>query len=995
MTSPAEPTQVGPTQVDATQIDAAIDAAIDDKPTLAPLARIEHWIRLVLYPMARLMLWLLFYLSLLLGGWVLVGMSFGGWTPVVVTSGSMEPAVSVGDVLLIDTTPGNTVSQRSIIVFDRADGSSVAHRVFSVEGDELVTKGDANASPDTDRVAVSEVSGVARVLVPLIGVPAVWRDQGNTAALLAWIVLTFAGAIHFVITLVPAIRNRKNRAIDEADIGQVGIRRVRVLVAVLIAAQFVLEPTRFEILGSSRGRIPLFVALLAILFSTNLISTRVRNVTWRRRLPVIELTVDTLLVVSLSAVTGSGGLGWVLFALPIIEAAVRFGLIGALNHWMVLTTLTIAGRIWSYELNGTEDLLGELESTLDQMSVLFLVVVPGAYLVEQLVGDVAHQRLALSRVVARSTLLERVAESGRDVSQLDGDHVDAVIEGIKRLGFDVVDLVATSGGEWRKLGGSDKWDLPTPGDEASGLRPQDLMYTSVFVSGDDDDEQAALDALGLGSVVTSAVAVTESGRAVLRAGVRGGRALTSGEVDAFRLLAGQASVALQNHELLTEITSIHGELEHRAHHDALTGLPNRVMMLENLEVATAADARPAVMFLDLDGFKPVNDRLGHDAGDELLIQVGKRLLSAAPRDSVVARVGGDEFTILLRGTLSESRAEQVASAVASAIAEPFAVSDDRVQIGTSIGIAFGDGSLPGTELIRRADVAMYVAKHKGEDTPYEFYQAEFDRAEIRRAVLVSDIGSAIVEGQITLVYQPVVRVSTGREIVGVEALVRWNHPTLGAISPPDTVDAAKAARLGAELHRHISFEATQTVAGWSRLLGTDRFFLSINASPEDLASVHLVPNMAEAVAAAQLEPGRVFVEISEQLVSPDVPGVMDNIHALNRAGIRMLLDDFGEGQTSISYIHELPVAGIKLDRKLVVNALRSRTDRIVIQSIVELCARLGLVAIAEGIENEEHMEIIHGAGCNMAQGFHLGMPQPADAVFDVLHQNMTSSGGVS
>ncbi len=937
----------------------------------------ERWVRTVLFPGARLTLWVLSYLSLLLVGWVLLGMFVGRWTPVVVTSGSMEPAVSVGDVLLIDTTPDGTISQRSIVVFERSDGAVVAHRVFSAEGAELVTKGDANPSPDIERVAAADVRGVARVLVPLVGLPAVWSDQGAWIPLVAWGLLTLAGAVHFVVSLIPAMRRRRPQREPADDVGQVGVRRVRVLVAVLITAQYVLDPSRFEVFGSDRVQLPLLISLLAVLLITNALSLRLK--VDRNRLPFIELTIDTALVVFLSALTGSSGLGWVLFALPIIEAAVRFGLVGALNHWMVLTTVTVATRIWTFEISGSVNLLEELEQTLDQMSVLFLVVVPGAYLAEQLVGDVAEQRRAISRVVARSELLETVAEASRTVSQLDGQHVDAVLDGTRRLGFDVVDLVITADGTtWRKFGGSPEWDLPEPGRFASGVRPEDLQYLSVIVDGDDAVERGALDDLGLSTILVSAVAVKDGGRAVLRAAIRHGRAVTAGEVDAFRLLAGQAAVALQNHELLSEITSMHVELEHQAHHDSLTGLPNRAMLLEQLDDAVRNDPRPAVMFLDLDGFKPVNDRLGHDAGDELLRLVAMRLANAAPSGSVVARVGGDEFTILIRGNVSAERAEVIAVEVVSMIAEPFEVNGEAVRIGTSIGIAFAEQGLTSAEVVRRADVAMYIAKHGDGEASHQFHRAEFDQAELRRALLADNIRQAIIDQQITMHFQPIVRVSGSHEIAGLEALVRWEHPELGSIPAPETVAAARMAKAGSMLHRWIVRSSIGQVAEWLRDGHEDALFLTINASPDDLAADYLVPNLVDAIAELGVDANRLFVEISEQLVSPHAPGVMDNISALNRAGVRMLLDDFGEGQTSISYIHELPVAGIKLDRKLVVNAIRSRTDQIVIESIVDLCRRLGLVVIAEGIETPAHQAVVEQAGCSLAQGYYTGMPQDGD-----------------
>ena len=199
------------------------------------------------------------------------------------------------------------------------------------------------------------------------------------------------------------------------------------------------------------------------------------------------------------------------------------------------------------------------------------------------------------------------------------------------VGFDAVDLVATGDGRtWRRFGGAEEGQLPMPGRIASGVRPADLEHLAVMVDGDDAEERAALDDHGLSALVTSAVAVKDESRAVLRAAIRHGRTITAGEIDAFQLLAGQAAVALQNHELLSEITSMHVELEHQAHHDSLTGLPNRAMFLEQLDDAVRDDVRPAVMFLDLDGFKPVNDRLGHDAGDLLLQLVAKRLERAAP-----------------------------------------------------------------------------------------------------------------------------------------------------------------------------------------------------------------------------------------------------------------------------------------------------------------------------------------------------------------------------
>ncbi len=947
-------------------------------------------IRGIVLPGALLILWLFMYLSMLLGGWVLLGMSVGGWTPIVVSSGSMEPVLSVGDVLLIDDLSADRIAQRSVIVFERSDGVLVSHRVFSVEEDGFVTKGDANSTPDGERVPNDAVIGTGRLVVPLVGLPAVWVDNGNFLALGAWVVLFAGGLVHLSILGFRWLRNGGDERPDSTDVlaAHQGIHRVRFLVMVLIIAQFVLDSSRFDILGESSNRVTMLLVSVGVLLGTNLASTNIpATVINRRTLSSIELAVDTALVILLTTLTGTTGIGWVLFALPVIEAAVRFRLVGALVHWVILTAITIATRIWTAQLTPTDNLLGDLESVLDQLSVLFLVVVPGAYLAEQLIGDVASQQRATGRALDRSQLLERVAEAGRDVSRLGEHHLEAIVDGIRHLGFGLADVVVGTGNaEWNLIGG-DLGALPRPGADGSGLRDGDLVHEVVLVDREDADptEVQSLVDHDLEAIVVQTVSEKDGRRVVLRAGLRRGTPLSPAQIDAFRLLAGQASVALRNDELLSEITSIHHELERQASHDALTDLPNRVLLLSTLARALSDPAaRPSLLFLDLDGFKPVNDRLGHDVGDTLLRLVANRLVSAAPANALVARIGGDEFTILLPDTLTDDEAIEVANGVREAIREPFEIAGDVIHIGASVGIAFGGEGISERELIRRADVAMYRAKHDTSEPGPVIHHPAFDEAELRRGRLVADLPSALFRNELHLAYQPIVSIGDQPGLRGLEALLRWDHPELGPIPPGDVLEVARAAGARDRLNQWIASQACRDAADWMRATPEKSLFVTVNASPDELGSSNLVNNIKSALAESGLPPDRLFVEISERLVSTGVPQITANMQALQVIGVRMLLDDFGEGKTSLSYLHELPIAGVKLDRKLVVNSLRSETDRIVLESIVELSGRLGLAVIAEGIEIEEHLETVTAVGCTLAQGFHLGRPQRASAITAML-----------
>lgn len=963
---------------------AAPHASTDDAAARPVLGRnASRWALSAL----RVVLGVFLNLTILLTTWVGVGWVIGGWSPVVITSGSMEPALGVGDVLLIDDSHDEAVSQRAIVVFER-DGEAIAHRVFAVDGDTYVTQGDANPTPDADRITDADVIGTGRLVVPLIGLPVVWWHQGDLVPLVAWAVLVAAAVIGLARSVDRWWASARARSGDRAaegaqPIGRLAIQRVRGLIAVLIVAQFVTNPDRFDAeIGRSRS-IGVVAAAVLVLIGTNLVASWAERRGRIRRMALVELSVDTILVVALATSTGTGSFSWVLFSLPIIEAAVRFRLTGALVHWMLLTFVALASKVWFSGDAAASVALDDLEALLDQLSVIFLVVVPGAYLAEHLLGEVASWQHATGQAVGRGQLLVLVADVGRDITRIGGDRVDALLSGTRSIGFDAADLVVEdTDGSWSKVGGD---PLPAPGTPGSGTRPTDLGDAGVYVTADDPDasDAEALDASGLTALVAHVVSEREGQRVVLRAAVVD-RALTAELAEAFSLLAGQASVALRNEQLVDEITEVYDELEHQASHDGLTGLPNRVLLLERLGELSRDDEAPALLFLDLDKFKPVNDRLGHDAGDQLLRQVAHRLREAVPANATVARLGGDEFTVLLPQT-REPDAELVASRIVHDIRQPFQIGGETVSIGTSVGIAVGGPGIDAAELIRRADVAMYDAKHReGDPVEFQSYYTGLDLAATRRAALQQDLAAAIDDGTLVVYLQPVFDITATPRIVGAEALLRWTHPVHGQIPPPEVVDAARGARLQRELHRHVIRSACDLAARWLADHGR-RCFVTVNASPDELGAPTLVEDVRGALDDSGLPADRLYVEISERLVTPASDPVVANVDALRAMGVGLLLDDFGQGSTSLSALQDLPLAGIKIDRRLVVNATRSVTDREVLQSLVTLSARLGLLVIAEGVETSAHVEHVIGSGCALAQGFYLARPLTGDQFAQLLH----------
>ncbi len=935
------------------------------------------------------------YLLGLLAMWVILVAGAAGWSPVVITSGSMSPGLRVGDVIMTEAHTDELVGQRSIVTFERGD-QVITHRVFEVQVSDQVyiTKGDANPTPDTDPVPAESVIGVGRLVVPVIGLPIVWLITGQLIPLGAMAILSMA-AIAITIRQSRTSRGGFRAMLTEQSsvVADQAVRRVRLLIAVMIGSQFLIDGSRFVIEGISLTPARLLLISLIWLAVTNLFSVRFPIESYGWGVAAAQLIADTVLVVFMTTATGGAGIGWVLTAVPIVEAAVRFRLAGALVHWMLMAVLAILGRLWILDrvTATTADTIDELEQLLDQMSVLLLVVVPGAFLAEQLLGDVLLQRRATSNAENRGRLLENVAEVGHEVTKIGSALFETLTTSALDLGFDSVDVWARSSSDtWSPLGAGQRNGtpaLPHPGLAASGLRTQDLVYNDVLVDPADPDqaERQALNDTGLGYLVRITIDAGDTLVALRGAGVE---PVERSAVEALRLLCGQATVAMHNKGLVGELQELHSQMEHQALHDALTGLPNRPAFLKTLEERLAAAAlgavepgmTPTVLFLDLNGFKSVNDRLGHDAGDKLLQVVSDRLVTAVGDNGTVARLGGDEFTVLLPA--SDGRmAEEVADRIHDSLAYDIDLSQGPVRVGASIGVAHHRTGVPADELLRRADTAMYRAKEaKSSGRPLAFYHRDLDEAETLQTKLEVDLKSALVADGLTLVFQPLVSV-LHRRVAGAEVLLRWNHPERGNLQPSSIFDTAEQAGLIGELNRWI---LTKSLKEMARFPLDDRpFTLAVNVSPAELACEELMPNIRQALDMSGVNPEHLVVELSERIVASgrDLDMVAS---ALTDMGVALSLDDFGEGKTSLGHLRDLPIKQLKLDSLLVQQAVDSETDRVILNSIVNLGHDLGFEVVAEGVETDDHMAAAVEAGSDLVQGFGLYRPMSAKDLSQLL-----------
>ena len=432
---------------------------------------------------------------------------------------------------------------------------------------------------------------------------------------------------------------------------------------------------------------------------------------------------------------------------------------------------------------------------------------------------------------------------------------------------------------------------------------------------------------------------------------------------------------------ISERKEFERRLTHQAFHDALTGLPNRALFLDRLGRAQARSARTAVpyalLFIDLDRFKVVNDSLGHQVGDQLLVQVAERIAGCLRDTDTLARFGGDEFVALLEDLDDADEAPAVTTRILAELRHPFPVAGRDLTVSCSIGIVIGDGSaVDPDECLREGDVAMYRAKSRGRNC-FEIFGHDSDSDQLGRLDLEIELRDAIDRSQLELYYQPIVDVEHGT-VKGVEALVRWRHPERGLVAPGQFIPVAEESGLILALGAWVLEEACRQGRTWTetRAAGRD-LVVSVNLSPRQFRQPDLVEQVASVLVRTGLAPGQLCVEVTEGVMVDDVEAATETLLRLKALGVRVAIDDFGTGFSSLSYLKRFPIDYVKIDRAFIRGLGEKTVDSEIVRSVIRLAAAIGIQAVAEGVESAEQLRLLRDLDCPLVQGFLLARPQPA------------------
>jgi len=464
---------------------------------------------------------------------------------------------------------------------------------------------------------------------------------------------------------------------------------------------------------------------------------------------------------------------------------------------------------------------------------------------------------------------------------------------------------------------------------------------------------------------------------------------TREEIRLFREIAISALTEVELQRRTADAERMEQQLRHDALHDRLTGLPNRAFFVERVRIAVERARRNpdecfGVLFLDLDNFKAINDSFGHVAGDEMLLEVSRRFTGCLRSLDMLARLGGDEFALLLENIREPSDAARVAERLQASLQAPIRIGEDEAYASVSLGIAvFSDADDHPQHLLRSADLALYRAKEQGR-ARFQVFDPRMHEEAVRRLRLETDLRRALERDQFRLHYQPVVSLDSGR-IVAVEALLRWEHPERGLVPPGDFIHVAEETGLITEISRWVLEQACRQCQMWRREHGDDApESVWVNLSIRQLIEGGLVRQVADVLQALRFEPKRLTLEVTENLLVEHVETARRTLSELHDLGVRVFMDDFGSGSSSLGYLDRLAIDGIKIDRSFIAHLDAGERPLKLVRTIVALVRGLGFTPIAEGVETEDQLRLLRDMGCEFAQGFHFSKAVPPEGIAKLL-----------
>jgi diguanylate cyclase (GGDEF)-like protein/PAS domain S-box-containing protein len=443
-----------------------------------------------------------------------------------------------------------------------------------------------------------------------------------------------------------------------------------------------------------------------------------------------------------------------------------------------------------------------------------------------------------------------------------------------------------------------------------------------------------------------------------------------------------------------EQTTLEDQLRHQAFHDPLTALPNRSLFEDRVGHAVARNRRSglamAVLFVDLDDFKTVNDSLGHATGDELLRQVAKRLDGCVRSADTVARLGGDEFAVLVEAAQGPDDGHDVAIRIHSGMQRPFQIYGHELFMQASVGIAMAESGSTTEDLMRNADTAMYAAKATGKGRT-EMFRATMHMEVRRRLQLSGDLRRAMLAGELSVQYQPLVDLTTGR-VLGAEALARWNHPTLGSIPPSDFIPVAEETGLVVPLGGWVLTEACGQARAWQDQTSGEPIYVSVNVSPRQFRQPgKVVEQVREATQASGIDPSLLVLEITESVLMQDREAVRDDLVHLQELGVRVAIDDFGTGYSALSYLRDFPIDMVKMDQSFVNDLSAGKGDQALVRSVVELGEALNMQIVAEGVERRDQLDHLSEMRCSIGQGYYFARPLDSGRMAELIGEQLAAT----